>query len=156
MKSSRTIIASVVVLAFILLFGILFIASQPRTEENQTAAFPTQPIQPTATPTPSEQVINGEILTISSTTVEYKNSLTATIEQNGSATMIYITEDTIITDSRGAELARSRLQEGMEIQAIVGNTEGGYEAVRIQVSESVSPTPAATTVPPTPTEQSQE
>ncbi len=149
------VIASVVALVIILLFGILLIASQPQREENQTVAFPTQPVEPTASPTPAEQVIDGEILTISDTPVTYKNSLTATIEQNGSAMLIYITEDTAITNRNGTEISRNSLRQGMQIQAIVQPSEGGYEAIRIQLSETVTPSPTRTTASPTPTEQTE-
>ena len=152
MKSSRITIIVVVLLVVILLFGVLFFASQPENNPETPLPSPVQSQQILATPTPAqqEQVIDGEILSISDDTVDFKNSLVATVQlEAGTSALIYITEDTTITDADGEEVARTTLGQGDQIQVIAQPSEGGYEALRIQTIEvTAAPTiPQVTTTP---------
>ncbi len=151
MKSSRTAILAVILLFLVLLFGALFFLSQPGTSPESPLPSPTHPIASPDTPTPSQQVIDGEILTISDEPIGFKNSLVTTLElEDGTSVLVYITEDTVITDSQGENVSRTTLQEGMQIQIMVQPSEGGYEAIRVQTTQAV-PSPTIPRSTPTPT-----
>lgn len=160
MRTSKVAIIVVILVFTFALAGIVIYTSQTNTAVTAPVPSPVQEsLPPTTTPTPSEQTIQGEILTVATTPVGYKDSYVATVEQtDGTSALVYITENTTIQNAQGTEVTRTSLRAGTEIIAVTTPAEGGYEAVQIQITPATgTSTPAALptrTVPTTsPTEE---
>ncbi len=152
--------AAIIAVTGLAVLTLLFLAVGRNDTGQQNAVMSPSP-SPMLSPTPANtQLIQGNILDVTTQAVEYKNSLVATIESDGQRINLYITPDTRIVAEDNRLASRTYLEEEMTITATGVPIEGGFEAVEVQVTDTtnspttsptprLSPTPRVTPTPPT-------
>jgi hypothetical protein len=144
---NRIVVILVSGLAVILLFLAGVIAYSYFENRNQTAAtvIPT-PIVPVVTTVPSPTVsvpatLRGTVLSISTQTVGYKDSLVLTMETSADSAIeaLYITPQTRVFNSANNIVPRTTIRAGMNVVVVTTPGEGAFEATEVQII-GISPT----------------
>lgn len=75
----------------------------------------------------------GRVIAVSKDIVGYKNSKIVSVAAGEMLYIVYVTEETKITDTQGKEVERERIKKDQIVSVDSRPTEGGVEALSIRV-----------------------